>query len=157
MDAARSKVRKQAVEVAGRSWLSAQLLLRDIEVSVPIVDRGVDLIVFKEVGARGIRALPLQLKCASGEAFGLDQKYAERGIPLVYVWNVLTEPSAYILTYDEALIALGKATASTSWIKAGRYDKNYISAELRARLAPYRNRWDWVEGQLDLQPTSGGQ
>ena len=35
------------VEVAGRNWLTANLLTRGFEVAVPIVDRGVDLIVFR--------------------------------------------------------------------------------------------------------------
>ena len=157
MDDPQTKVSTQAVEAAGRNWLSAQLLLRGLEVSVPIVDRGIDLIVFKEVGDAGIRALPLQLKCASAESFSLDRKYAGRGIPLVYVWNVLTQPTAFFLTYDEALVALGEqASATTSWVERGYYSKNYISADLRARLAAFENRWDWLKDCLEHQPTSGG-
>lgn len=157
MDDAQTKVSTQAVEAAGRNWLSAQLLLRGLEVSVPIVDRGIDLIVFKEVGDVGIRALPLQLKCASAESFSLDRKYAGRGIPLVYVWNVLTQPTAFFLTYDEALVALGEQAAVTaSWVDRGYYSKNYISADLRARLADFENRWEWLKGCLDHQPSSGG-
>ncbi|SPU55418.1 Uncharacterised protein [Brevundimonas vesicularis] len=84
-----SNISSATVEVAGRNWLTAQLLMRGFEVATPVVDRGVDLIVFKEVGEQGIRALPLQLKCSSGESFSLDRKYEGRGIPLAYVWNVL--------------------------------------------------------------------
>lgn len=157
MDDPKPKISSQAVEAAGRNWLSAQLLLRGLEVSVPIVDRGIDLIVFKEVGDAGIRALPLQLKCASAESFSLDRKYAGRGIPLVYVWNVLAQPTALILTYDEALVALGERAAVTaSWVDRGYYSKNYISADLRARLADFENRWEWLEDRLEHQPTSGG-
>lgn len=156
MDDLKTKVSTQAVEAAGRSWLSAQLLLRGLEVSVPIVDRGIDLIVFKEVGDAGILALPLQLKCASAESFSLDRKYAGRGIPLVYVWNVLHQPSAFMLTFDEALDALGpEATASRSWVDGGRYAKNYISAGLRSRLGAYQDRWEWLEARLNDQPASG--
>ena len=156
MDDPKTKISSQAVEAAGRNWLSAQLLLRGLEVSVPIVDRGIDLIVFKEIGDAGIRALPLQLKCASAESFSLDRKYAGRGIPLVYVWNVLTQPTAFFLTYDEALVALGEQAALTaSWADRGYYSKNYISADLRARLADFDNRWKWLEDRLEHQPTSG--
>ena len=56
----------------------------------PEVDRGIDLTAFREVGDRGIQALPLQLKCASTASFSLDRKYAGRGIVLAYVWNVLS-------------------------------------------------------------------
>jgi hypothetical protein len=102
-----------AIEIAGRNWLAAQLLVQGFEVATPVVDRGIDLIVFREVGEAGIRALPLQLKCASAESFSLDRKYAGRGIPLVYVWNVLTQPAAYFLSYAEALAMLGEQAVHT--------------------------------------------
>ena len=156
MDQPKTKISTEAVEAAGRNWLSAQLLLRGLEVSVPIVDRGVDLIVFKEVGDLGIRALPLQLKCASAESFGIHRKYAERGITMVYVWNVLGQPSAFILTYEEALSALGAAAAETpSWRDRGRYTVSNIPKVLRERLKPYEGRWEWLMERLDRQPASG--
>lgn len=143
------------VEVAGRNWLTAQLLVRGFEVATPVIDRGIDLIAFSEVGEVGIRALPLQLKCAAGESFSLDQKYAGRGIPLVYVWNVLTTPVAYVLTYEEALTTLGKATDTASWRDGGKYAVTTISRDLRERLEPFRDRWDWLASRLEHQPTSG--
>lgn len=45
------------VEIAGRNWLTAQLLMRGFEVATPVVDRGVDLIVFREVGKQGKRGV----------------------------------------------------------------------------------------------------
>lgn len=57
-----------AIEIAGRNWLTAQLLVRGFEVAIPTIDRGVDVIVFKETGNHGIRALPLQLKCSATKA-----------------------------------------------------------------------------------------
>jgi hypothetical protein len=142
--------------MAGRNWLTAQLLAQGFEVAIPAVDRGIDLIVFREVGEAGIRALPLQLKCASGESFSLDRKYAGRGIPLVYIWNVLNQPVAYFLEYGEALVVLGeRAAATTSWIAGGYYTINRISPDLRARLEPYRARWQWLTSRLEAQPTSG--
>lgn len=150
------KLDPAAVEIAGRNWLTAQLLARGFEVAVPEVDRGIDLIVFREVGAAGIRALPLQLKCSSLEGFSLHRKYEGRGIPMAYVWNVLGQPEVYFLTYDEALIALGEQAAKTaSWSKDGYYAFTRVSDDLRSRLALYRGRWDWIAAQLDAQPTSG--
>lgn len=151
-----SKPDTATVEVAGRNWLMAKLLTKGFEVAVPVVDRGVDLIVFREVGEEGIRALPLQLKCASAESFSLDRKYAGRGIPLIYVWNVLSQPTAFMLTYDEALEVLGAQAASTkSWSEGGKYAITSIGAGLRSRLQPYAGRWDWLAERLKLQPTSG--
>lgn len=145
-----------AVEISGRNWLTAQLLLRGIEVAVPVVDRGVDLIAFREVGAAGIRALPLQLKCSSTESFNLNRKYEGRGIPLVYVWHALTAPLAFFLTYDEAFEVLGEAAAQTpSWNDNGYYAITRAGSDLRRRMDPYRDRWGWVEERLSQQPTSG--
>ena len=143
-------------EVAGRNWLTAQLLMRGFEVSTPVVDRGVDLIVFKEVGEQGIRALPLQLKCASAESFSLDRKYEGRGIPLAYIWNVTANPVAFLMTYEEALAVLGpKAAASQSWMAGGKYAVTRVGADLRQRLLPFENRWDWLAERLSAQPESG--
>lgn len=151
-----AKLSTAIIEIAGRNWLTAQLLTRGFEVATPAVDRGIDLIVFREVGAAGIRALPLQLKCATTESFSVDNKYAGRGIPLAYVWNVLTQPIVYFLKYDEALDALGEQAVRTdSWTLKGYYARNHISADMRSRLAPYLNRWEWLAGQLDGQPASG--
>ena len=149
-------VSSATVEVAGRNWLTAQLLMRGFEVATPVVDRGVDLIVFKEVGEQGIRALPLQLKCASAETFSLDRKYEGRGIPLVYVWDVLGQPTAHFLTYAEAFAVLGTQAAGTkSWTEGGKYSVTTVGSGLRARLTPYAGRWGWLHERLGDQPTSG--
>ncbi|MCK6106056.1 hypothetical protein [Brevundimonas sp. EYE_349] len=146
------------IEIAGRNWLTAQLLLRGFEVATPVVDQGVDLIVFREVGERGIRALPLQLKCASVATFGLDRKYEGRGIPLVYIWDVLGQPTAFFLTYEEALEVLGEAAISTkSWTVGGKYTVTNVGSRLREKLASYSPRWDWLADQLAEQPTSGSR
>ena len=97
------------IEVAGRNWLTAQLLLEGIRVATPTFDEGIDLIAFKEIPTHGIKALPLQLKCAREEVFSLDRKYADRNMAMVYVWNVLEAPSAYVLSYEEAHELLGNS------------------------------------------------
>ncbi|WP_368933678.1 hypothetical protein [Brevundimonas naejangsanensis] len=146
------------IEIAGRNWLTAQLLLRGFEVATPVVDQGVDLIVFREVGERGIRALPLQLKCASVATFSLDRKYEGRGIPLAYIWDVLGQPTAFFLTYEEALEVLGEAAISTkSWTVGGKYTVTNVGSRLREKLAAYSSRWDWLADQLSEQPTSGSR
>lgn len=158
MDQIRDGADTATVEIAGRNWLMAQLLVRGFEVAAPVVDRGVDLIVFREVGNLGIRALPLQLKCASTESFSLDRKYEGRGIPLVYIWNVLTQPVAYMLTYEEAKSVLGAQASNTkSWTEGGRYAFTSIGTDLRSRLRPFAGRWEWLETQLNSQPTSGSE
>jgi len=44
-------VNTRAVEIAGRNWLVARLLIRGIEVATPDIDRGIDLIAFREFSA----------------------------------------------------------------------------------------------------------
>ncbi|MFA4940175.1 hypothetical protein [Brevundimonas sp.] len=116
------------VELAGRSWVVSRLLAHGIEVATPVVDSGIDLIAFKEAGVGGIKALPLQLKCATGEAFSLNAKYAERGITMIYVWRVMIAPTAFIMSYAEALAVLGEKSASTaSFAEQGAYSMSSVS------------------------------
>jgi len=146
----------KAVEFAGRNWLTSQLLVRGFEVSIPVVDRGVDLIVFKEIGSAGIRALPLQLKCSLYESFSVDRKYEGRGIPLCYIWNVLGTPTALLMNYDEALDSLPEsARKSASWAQNGYYTiTNNPSADLRSKLMEFADRWNWLSELLESQPQS---
>lgn len=145
-----------AIEIAGRNWLTAQLLVRGFEVAIPTIDRGVDVIVFKETGNHGIRALPLQLKCSANESSNLDRKYEGRGIPLAYIWNSLSSPTVLFLTYEEALAVLGNQAASTaSWQRQGRYAVTRVGGELRSKLSTYAHRWEWLSAKLEGQPASG--
>lgn len=143
------------VELAGRSWVVSRLLAHGIEVATPVVDSGIDLIAFKEVGAGGIRALPLQLKCATAENFSLDAKYAERGITMVYVWHVMTTPRAYIMSYEEALTVLGEKSAATpSFSGRGTYSMSSVSKDKQQRLGAFLDRWDWLKSRIEEQPES---
>ncbi len=150
------KLSTKVVEIAGRNWLVAQLLGRRFQVATPEVDLGIDLIAFREVGAAGIRALPLQLKCSSKEEFSLDAKYAGRGIPLVFVWNVFAHPVAYMMTFEEALDVVGERAAPTdSFAKKGYYRRSAVSKVQREKLATFQDRWDWIDQALMHQPVSG--
>ena len=144
-----------AVEMAGRNWLVAKLLHEGLEVAIPSVDRGIDLIAFREVGDAGIQALPLQLKCAEKQRFSLRTKYENRGILLVYIWNVFVSPEAYILNYKEAEKELGaRATGTDSWNR-GHYVYSRISPDLQRRLDHYKNDWDRLRRELDSRAVSG--
>jgi hypothetical protein len=143
------------VELAGRSWVTSRLLAHDLQVATPVVDSGVDLIAFNEVGVGGIRALPIQLKCATTEAFSLDRKYEGRGITMIYVWYAFTDPSAFILSYEEALEVLGSKAASTpSFSDRGAYSASYVSKRRKEQLMPFLNRWAWLSERVASQPES---
>ena len=145
--------RNAAVEMAGRNWLIAKLLDKGFQVAVPAVDHGIDLIVFEETGNMGVRAMPLQLKCAREERFSLNTKYNRRGITMIYIWYALDKPKSFMLTYAEALEALGERANTSSWEK-GHYAVTRVPSALRALLEGYEDRWDWLRDRLAQQPSS---
>jgi hypothetical protein len=72
----------QQTEIIGRNWLVNELLLAGYEVSIPLRDNGVDLIV-------GLPEfpwmLPLQLKTSTNRSIAIDKKYLGRNIGIAYV------------------------------------------------------------------------
>ncbi|MFZ0392872.1 MAG: hypothetical protein WBX09_15900 [Terracidiphilus sp.] len=129
----------QQIGIIGRQILTANLLAADLEVAVPIRDRGIDLIVYRDRAEdRVFRACPIQLKTASEAVFGLDTKYKDFGdLRIVFVWNA-KEPSKaklFALTYPEAEAVLEemKFDQTGSWEK-GKYTTTRPSAKLKAIL-----------------------
>ncbi|WP_433935298.1 hypothetical protein [Brevundimonas diminuta] len=71
---------------------------------------------------------------------------------------MLGQPTAFFLTYEEALEVLGEAAISTkSWTVGGKYTVTNVGSRLREKLAAYSSRWDWLADQLSEQPTSGSR
>jgi hypothetical protein len=134
--------------VAGRGWLTHQLVLAGFEVARPERDKGIDLIAYRRKGdGSRLVAFPIQLKAASMESFELPRKYETTPkLVLAYVWH-LNDPNrtiCYVLTYTEALQIVramkhdrGKVLeAGESW-KKGKYTWTRIPRRLRERLRPY--------------------
>lgn len=69
----------QVLEILGRNQLIGELLRAGLEVSLPIRDRGIDLIAYADLNSdvQKFPARPIQMKAASNRSFGLDQKYAK--------------------------------------------------------------------------------
>jgi hypothetical protein len=146
---------KQVVEIIGRHWLVGELFRAEIEVALPVRDKGVDLIAYTGVeDLSQLVARPIQLKASSDESFGIDRKYEKLPALLhVYVWNVLdpAKTASYALYYPEMeKIALTMGwTNQDSWLTGGKSQKPgwYTSSpshELRALLCPFlmtRERW----------------
>ena len=143
----------QQIGIIGRQILTANLLAADLEVAVPIRDRGIDLIVYRDRGEDGVfRACPIQLKTASEAVFGLEAKYQHfGGLRIVFVWNA-KEPSKaqlFSLTYAEALevLTLMKFDQTDSW-REGRYTTTRPSVKLKAMLEgrfEVKNPQQWPE------------
>jgi len=148
----------QQIGIIGRQILIANLLAADLEVAVPIRDRGIDLIVYRDRAKdQGFKACPIQLKTASKAVFGLDKKYEHfRNLRIVFVWNA-NEPSKaqlFALDYGEAEAILGemKYAQSRSWEK-GKYTTTRPSADLKSILERFevKNPQQWPQrlGMID--------
>lgn len=95
------------VELLGRNRLIDELLRDNLEVALPVRDRGIDLIAYADRDDRvtEYRACPIQLKAAWKQTFGVDQKY-ERfpGLLIVYVWNLGSDTGdavTYAMNYQQ--------------------------------------------------------
>jgi len=146
----------QQIEIIGRNILVAQLLQAGIEVAMPLRDRGVDLLCYREIDEQSgiFRALPIQLKAASRRSFGIHRKYERiNDLLIAYVWNlgVDEEEEVYALTQLEA-VAIGDAmgwTATESWRK-GQYTTTRPSRKLLTLLEPYAMDRDAWRDRLEL-------
>lgn len=135
----------QQVELAGRNWLTSELIRAGLEVARPERDRGIDLIVYRDRGMddkREFLAYPIQMKAATKEVFRLDPKYEKiPGLILVYVWylGVSANTKCFAMTYTEALDIADEMgwTATPSWIKGGRHKRRgYSTTKPSKRLRP---------------------
>ncbi|MHB2037424.1 MAG: hypothetical protein ACYCPW_11895 [Nitrososphaerales archaeon] len=147
---------RQLVELAGRNWLTSELLKAGLEVARPERDRGIDLIAYRDTESREFVAHPIQMKAATKATFSLDPKYEKfPGLILVYVWNLgdSTRTTCFALSYEEALRIAKKRnyTNTRSWKTGGRskkrgYTSTRPSKRLRELLKPYEmNSRKWLQ------------
>ncbi len=129
------------VELVGTSWLVAQLVADGLEVARPERARGIDLIAYLDDGR--FRAVPIQLKAATGRRFELMRRNERLGprLLLVFAWNIRnpSKTSGYALTYQEAFKVAKEAgwTKTASWERAG-YSSQRPSRRIVELLEPYR-------------------
>lgn len=67
----------QVVELLGRNRLTDEILRGGLEVAHPSRDRGIDLIAYADIDTNvpSFIARPIQMKAASVQSFGINQKY----------------------------------------------------------------------------------
>ena len=128
-------------EFFGRNILIEQLLAAGLEVAVPVRDKVVDLIAYRDDGP-ALTAFPIQLKAATETGFLLDRKYAApSGLILVYVWHAAKPARAVVfaLTYRQALGVCEEMgyTQTESWAR-GNYAVTSPGERLRGLLERYR-------------------
>ena len=135
----------QVIELLGRNRLTDEILRSGLEVAQPIRDRGVDLIAYAdlETNVPSFIARPIQMKAASNQSFGINQKYAKLPNMLIaFVWNLASAPDqvvTFALSYKEAVTVAAEIgyTLSPSWL-TGSYTTTKPSVRLRELLEPYR-------------------
>lgn len=122
-----------------------ELLAADLEVAVPVRDRGVDLIAYADLGNRvkTFVAVPIQMKTFSTSGFGINKKYEKiSNLLLAFVWGI-REPKqsvTFVMTYPEAIRIADSLgwTATESWRK-GAYVTTQPSRRVIDALDPFRS------------------
>lgn len=143
----------QVVELLGRNWLISQLLKGGLEVSLPLRDKGIDLIVYLDKNK--FVSCPVQMKASTKASFSLDKKYEKfPNMILAYVWYLedANKTVSYALTYSEALQVCEKMgwTKTESW-KKGFYSTTKPSDKLLKLLELYKMTTKrWQEKVLQL-------
>lgn len=137
----------QSVEIVGRNKLVNELLKAGIEVSLPIRDRGIDLIAYididRENELQSFVACPIQMKAATERRFSLSKKYERfKSLLLTFVWHV-NDPNSHIiyaLTYSEALEVAEEMgwTKTETWAKKGKYSSTSPSKTIVELIEKYK-------------------
>lgn len=149
----------QKVELLGRNRLIDELLRDNLEVALPVRDRGIDLVAYADL-AENVTAYtsrPIQMKAAWTRGFGIDRKYEKfPGLIIAYVWNLSDRERAvtYAMSYVDACSIAGEMgwTETASWAR-GRYSNSQPGSRLVGLLEPYRmctgSWWRLIVGQED--------
>jgi hypothetical protein len=135
----------QLTELVGRHFLIAQLVAADLEVAIPVRDRGIDLIAYLDLTTetKQFISCPIQMKASREARFGADKKYEKiANLLIAYVWHIDDPVNAcvYALTYQEAVGLLEKRghTETSSWIDKGGYTVPNPSESWLEDLKPYK-------------------
>lgn len=140
----------QQVEIIGRNLLVSACVADGLEVSQPLRDRGIDLIIFDDYARYGrFSALPVQLKASSSRSFSVHAKYAKfPNLLMAYTWysDNPVDAQLYVMTYQDAM---GIAETSgwlrtSSWLEGGGYSTQSPSKKIESLLLPYR----YVPGRI---------
>ncbi len=150
----------QQIELVGRAALETELVRHGFEVARPHRDKGIDLLVFLDEPAKPFAALPIQMKAYTGTTFGVWRKYGRmKGLVLVYIWNILTEPRFFMMTYSEAArLVPAERKRTPSWNKPlakGGWYWTKAPQVIVKRIVRFENRWDWLLNQLNSARARG--
>lgn len=134
----------QQVEIIGRNLLISACIADGLEVSQPLRDRGIDLIIFDDHARQGqFSALPVQLKASSSRSFSVHAKYEKfQNLIMAYTWYSDNPVNAelYIMTYQDAIKIAEQMgwLATSSWIEGGGYSTQSPSKKLIKLLEEFK-------------------
>lgn len=134
----------QQVELMGRNLLISYFIADGVEVSLPIRDRGIDLIAFDDMSSDGeFRAVPVQLKASSKRSFSVHKKYDKfPNLIMAYVWNAADPANAelFVMSYREACGVAEELgwTKTDSWVLGTGYSSQSPGKRVLAELEKFR-------------------
>jgi hypothetical protein len=134
---------------AGEALVGAELMRRGVHVAYPAYDGGVDLVAYHEDDHN--RFVPVQVKARSGTLYNFQKLWFKiKGIVLVQVWFVRTEPKFYIFSeLSQVEAALGPIhSASLSWKEKGGYNVTNPGPDIFERMEPHLDQWQRITSQL---------
>jgi len=137
---------------AGEAFVAAELLRRGVHVAYPAYDGGVDLLAYRE--HKFNRGVPIQVKARSSTCYNFQKSWfrIERLVlvQIWYVWQTAMNPQFYIFSRFPEHIedALGKHSASRSWIDKGGFNVTEPSADDIERMQRHRDKWERILDQL---------
>ena len=133
----------QKVELLGRNRLIDELLRDNLEVALPVPDRGIDLIAYADLSENVSTyvARPIQMKAAWKQSFAIDRKYEKfPDLLIAYVWNLSSPNDAvtYAMSFSQSCAIAVKMgyTRTSSW-ERGSYVSNAPGKRLSELLKPF--------------------
>jgi hypothetical protein len=146
----------QKVELLGRNRLIDELLRDNLEVALPVRDRGIDLIAYADLSDKvsSYVARPIQMKAAWKKSFAIDRKYQRfPGLVIAYVWHLdsRNEAITYAMDYLQCCAVAEQMgwTRTASWGRGG-YASNAPGKRLLSLLEPFQMRtgswWKLIVG-----------
>ena len=131
---------KHQLERTGTAFIAEQLYREGLKLAWPDIDEGIDLLVYSYDSDMIFRAIPLQVKALSREAFYTDRKHSRiPDLRIVYLWHVGTEKPIRVfgMLYNEA----EQIVDNQEWTRnKGTYARTRGSPTLSNALVPFEIR-----------------
>lgn len=134
---------------AGEALVAAELLRRKIHVAYPAYDGRIDLLAYSEINFK--KVVPIQVKACSSTCYVFHKSWFQsaKGLVLVQVWHVETNPEFYIFRDTDVAAALGAHAESNSWTKDGGWNTTNPGKGELDRMQPHRDKWERITDQLE--------